>query len=367
MARVVLVDRSAASRRLVRSVLECEHDIEIVEEFVDTVGLTQYLLRSMPDLVLIDSHILSQGGIELIESIMSETPLPILLLSELDQDTQASLLLQAMSRGALAVEPKPSVSNVHGGPFLRAAVRRLMRVPVVHHPRSRPLRAPEVRSVIPGTLQKRGPSSSGSPFIDFANRSTEVVGIGASAGGPGVVAEILAALPKEFVACVLVVQHLPVGFADHFASFLRVRIQLPVEVPRDTLEIVPGTVIVAPDDAHLVVGARGRCQSLYSAAVRGHRPSIDLLFESMARFYGAASIGVVLSGIGSDGTAGLRAIRRSGGLTVCQDGESAAVNGMPRAASESGAATFRQTPREIIQTLLRAGSRNRESGGLHGT
>ena len=90
MARVVLVDRSAASRRLVRSVLECEHDIEIVEEFVDTVDLTQYLLRSTPDLVLIDSHILSQGGFEVIESIMSETPLPILLLSELDQDTQGS-------------------------------------------------------------------------------------------------------------------------------------------------------------------------------------------------------------------------------------------------------------------------------------
>lgn len=186
-------------------------------------------------------------------------------------------------------------------------------------------------------------------------------------GGPGVVAEILSGLPKDFSACVMVVQHLPVGFADHFASFLRVRIQLPVEVAKASLATVPGQVIVAPDDAHLVIVDRGRCQCLHSAAVRGHRPSIDILFESMARCYGSASLGVVLSGIGNDGTVGLRAIRTSGGLTVCQDGESAAVNGMPRAASESGAAALRQTPREIIQTLLRAGSRNSESGGLHDT
>ena len=367
MAQVVLFDRSAASRRLIRSVLECEHDIKVVEEFVQSADLMQYLMHSTPDLVLIDAHILSQGGLDAIESIMSDFPLPILLLSEYEQDHQAAGLLHAMAKGALAVESKPSMSDVQGGRSLRAAVRRLIRVPVVHHPRSRLIRAAKACSPRSGILQDRKPATKGSATVDVVNRVAEVVGIGASAGGPGVVAEILSALPKDFSACVMVVQHLPVGFADHFASFLRVRIQLPVEVPNDRLAIVAGKVIVAPDDAHLVIGTHGLCQPLHSAAVRGHRPSIDLLFESMARFYGAASVGVVLSGIGNDGTVGLRAIQKSGGLTVCQDGESAAVNGMPRAASDSGAAAFCQTPREIIQTLLRVGSRNRESGGLHGT
>ena len=359
MTRVLIIGGQTAARRLLRQQLEAERDIEIVRELGEAGEGLRLLREAAPDLIAIDAHALSVSGLRLIEEIMSEMPLPIIILSDLMFDADSSAVTQALRRGALAVQRVPSPAYPEEAITLRAAVRLFARIPVVRHPRSRPLAQtpvpPITPSIIPTITPPLGmplPGLNDASALAMAPIHAELVGIGSSAGGPAILADILAELPESFSACVLVVQHLPIGFAGPFAAFLRARVKLPIQVASEPLPITPGRVILAPDDAHLVITTRGQCAGVRSPPVNGHRPSVDRLFESMATSYGASAVGIVLSGIGSDGTIGLRAIREQGGLTIAQDGQSAIVNGMPRSASESGAAALCLSPPAITQALL---------------
>jgi two-component system chemotaxis response regulator CheB len=390
VTRVLVICGSPASRRLLRHVLEAERDINIIHELNEPTEAMNILPAAVPDVVAIDATALSAAGLLLIERIMSESPRPIVVLSDLAHDPGDEAIAQAMRRGALAVQARPTLSDLDGAAALRASVRQLAKIKVVRHPRSRhasapsgvlqpvqlphpahpsaPLPGPAAPGAPPhtppGGLAAALPGSLAIPLIEAP--AATLVGIGSSAGGPAVLADILAELPRSFAAAVLVVQHLPVGFAEPFAAFLQSRIQLRVVVAREPQPIAPGQVIVAADGAHLVVKGPSRCGPLDGPPVGGHRPSVDLLFESMARYYNAAAVGVVLSGIGSDGTAGLRAIRAHGGLAIAQDAQSAAVNGMPRSASESGAAELVLPPLAIAHTLLRVCAPHARGGSGHG-
>lgn len=341
MTRVLLIGGSPATRLIVRQILEAERDIAVVRDLAEITDALRILLEAEPELVVIDVSVLSTAGLKLIEAIMSERPLPIAILAEVAFDPENAAVTQAMHRGALGVHALPALSDRQGCTALRAAVRLFAKTPVVCHPRGRQAAS----SARPAATTGRIPAVS-PPHV------AEVVGIGSSAGGPAILADILGKLPKSYPACVLVVQHLPKGFAGPFAAFLRARVQLPVLVAAEPLPIAPGRIILAPDDSHLVAMNRSQCAGSSVPPVNGHRPSVDLLFESIAKTHGAAAVGVVLSGIGSDGTAGLRAIREQGGLTIAQDAQSAAVNGMPRAASESGAAALSLPPSAIAQVLI---------------
>ncbi len=181
-----------------------------------------------------------------------------------------------------------------------------------------------------------------------------LVGIAASAGGPGVLAAILMRLPRDFCACVAVVQHLPLGFVEPFANYLRSRTQLAVRVIAETVRTAPGTVVLPSEDLHIMAVAPGQLGVSREAPLRGHRPSADVLFRSLAQHYGKAAVGVVLSGVGSDGSNGLKLMREQGALTIAQDELSSAVYGMPRSARDSGAASVILGPDEISAALIRA-------------
>lgn len=181
-----------------------------------------------------------------------------------------------------------------------------------------------------------------------------LVAIAGSAGGPGALCAILRRLPSDFPACLAIVQHLPLGFVDPFASYLRSSTRLTVRVISETVRTQPGTVVLSAEDTHLLAVAPGQLGISKEAAVRGHRPSADVLFRSLATHYGSAAVGVVLSGIGSDGSVGLKLMREQGALTVAQNEKSSAVYGMPRSARDSGAASLSLDPEEISQLLLRA-------------
>lgn len=374
MARVVILDRSVGARRALRALLEAERDLEVVREFSDPTEALRFLLRVSVELLIIDEELLAEGGLDAMEALMLERPLPILILSVGAPDEEQSPLLHAaLVRGALSIEARASGADPQSGALLRGAVRRLIRVPVMQKQSSlRPLgQRPSSVSQRPSSVSQR-PSSvsqrtepSGKVIAPLAQitQQVDVVGIGASAGGPGVVADILSALPKDYPASILVVQHLPMGFAEPFADYLRARIRLPVSVCALSQPLLPGRVILAPDDAHLLLSRRGVAQAEQSEPISGHMPSVDLMLDSVARHYGERAAGVILSGIGRDGTTGLRAIRQAGGLTISQDSESAAVYGMPRVASESGAAEYVLRPSEIVDALLLAAAGVRESGG----
>lgn len=350
MTRLLLIGGSPASRRLLRQMLEADRDIAVVRELSETDAVLSVLPAVAPEVIAIDEAALPQAGLAIIECIMSEAPLPIVVLSELTPDPRDETIIEVTRRGVMAVVAKPTRSDLAGAAALRASVRRLAKTTAVRHLRS-PL---ALRGPHPGPGKTALPPGPPLPPSRSAASVPEVVGIGSSAGGPTALVAILAELPKNFPACVLVVQHLLPGFAAPFAAFLQTHTELPVKVARESQPIVAGQVLLAPDNAHLIVRSRGSCGELDEPLVNGHRPSVDKLLESLARSYRAAAIGVILSGIGTDGTAGLRAIRNQGGLTIAQDGQSAAVNGMPRSAWESGAAELSLSPPAIAQMLLRA-------------
>jgi two-component system chemotaxis response regulator CheB len=164
-----------------------------------------------------------------------------------------------------------------------------------------------------------------------------MVGLAASSGGSLAVAAILARLPRDFPACIAVVQHLPVGFAERYADWLASGCRLRVELVRGRVPIRPATVYVAGDDRHLAAVVGEGLRPTAAAPIGGHRPAATVLFQSLAEAFGAHAIGVVLSGMGDDGAPGLLSMRARGALTIAQDAATSAVFGMPRAAIEAGA------------------------------
>src|SRR5262249_12148001 len=192
----------------------------------------------------------------------------------------------------------------------RVLVRRLARVPVMRH--------------IAGRMPKRQP-----PAPELLGRGLRIVGLGASAGGPAAVISILGKLPKDFPACVVVVQHMLADFEVSYVRFLRTESALPVELATGPTPVRPGVVLVAEGDRHLVASSTSMLGTMAGPPIHSSRPSVDALFESLATHFGAASAGVVLSGIGRDGAAGLLAMRRAGALTIAQDEETSIVFAMP--------------------------------------
>jgi two-component system chemotaxis response regulator CheB len=179
-----------------------------------------------------------------------------------------------------------------------------------------------------------------------------VVALGASTGGPKLLAEVLGGLPRGLPASVLLVQHLPNGFHEGFVHWLNQEIALPVSIATDGDALVPGKVLVAPGERHLEVLRLGSVRLLDTPPIGSHRPSATRLFESLAQTYGANSMGVILTGMGRDGADGLVALRKVGGLCIAQDEASSLIFGMPRSAIEAGAVDRVLSPGEIVGCIL---------------
>jgi two-component system chemotaxis response regulator CheB len=334
--RVVVVDDSAVCRAVLREILERDGDIEVVGEAADGAEARDRVARLRPQLVTVDIEMPGTDGLTAIGRIMAETPLPILVVTGRPAEERSHTLFEAVRRGALDLCSKPSINSADEALALRALVRRLAVVPVVRHLPTHSMRAAAV----------------GAPWT--AARRVRVIGIGASAGGPAAVAEVLSGLPREMPACVAVVQHLLVGFARPFGEFLRRNCRMDVELVEREVAWRPGTVFVAPDDRHLVALTSDRFALVDAPPEAGHRPSVDVLFRSLAAVHGQAALGVVLSGMGDDGTRGLAAMAGAGGLTLAQSEDGCAVYGMPRAAIERGAASRAVRVGEMARVLDRA-------------
>jgi two-component system chemotaxis response regulator CheB len=181
--------------------------------------------------------------------------------------------------------------------------------------------------------------------------AVDVVAIGASSGGPRVLDDLLSALPPTYALAVIVVQHMAEGFMPGLLRSLQQRCPLPVRVAEEGEVILPRRVLFAPDWAHMVVQPDGRVRLSEGDPVNGHRPSVDVTFISLSKVYGTRAAGMLLTGMGSDGAAGLLAIRQAGGATLAQSEDSCVVFGMPRAAIELGAVQHVLPPSGLIRSL----------------
>jgi two-component system chemotaxis response regulator CheB len=336
--RVLIVDDSPVAREVLKDVLESDADIRVVGMAATGREAVELTAKLKPDVVTMDLVMPGMDGMEATERIMARNPTPILFLSAHIGPGGECSRSDALAAGALDVVEKPKTMPdpqwQRDAGTLTEKVKSLAQVPVVTHMR----RSPREPGPTRGAIETR--------------RAGVVVAIGASTGGPKVLDELLPALPASYQPAVVVVQHLADSFLPALVASLRPRCALEIRVAENGDRLRPGRILFAPPSAHLVVLTGGRVRIEAGEPLRGFRPSIDVTMASVARAFGARACGVLLSGMGADGAAGLHAIKMAGGRTLAQDEGSSAVFGMPRAAIDLGAAQHVLPPAGLVQHLL---------------
>lgn len=329
--RVLIVDDSATARLALRSMLATDPAIEVVGEARDGGQAIRMVGRLRPDLVLMDITMEGMDGLTATRQLMAVDPRPILIVSD-HIGRRADLTFEALEAGALDVLAKPTARDIadeEAHRRLQRLVRLAAEVPVVT--RRRTLRSPG-----PGSPPA---ASNPSRHGGAARRRVALVCIGASTGGPPALATLLAPLAPSPGFPILIVQHIAPTFTESLARWLAHSSGLPVEIATHGSTPRPGGVYIAPGGAHLEL-RDGRLALSNRPRDSGHRPSVDVLFESVAESpLVRGTLAVLLTGMGKDGARGLKSIREAGGWTIAQDEESSVVYGMPKEAVAIGGAS----------------------------
>jgi two-component system, chemotaxis family, protein-glutamate methylesterase/glutaminase len=347
MIRVVIVEDSAVQRQFLKFILEDAGTFEVVgtaNDGEEGVAMTEQL---RPDIVLMDCQMPKLDGIGATRQIMERCPTPIVITSATQSGGETQITFDAIKSGALAVVNKPPA--ITSPDFDRVAgeltrtLTLMSEVKVVRRWAARAERGAGAQRSRPGAPVH----AVTSPRSDL--RAIAIVG---STGAPTVVAEILGGIASPATPPVLVVQHIASGFVDGFAVWLAARTGMAVQLAQHDIIAQPGCVYLAPDGSQMTIGAKGRIKLAADADLEdGFRPSGSVLLRSVARSFGAHAIGIVLTGMGRDGVAGLIEMHRAGAITVAQDEESSVVFGMPREAIAAGAAAHVLPPEGIAQLI----------------
>ncbi|MCR4264727.1 chemotaxis protein CheB [Nitratireductor sp. ZSWI3] len=319
MLRLLLVARNAELQSLVRRTVDHDEGVELVGIAGGQQEAIEEVKRLRPDILVIEPKLDGLEGADVVKEIMVEAPLPIVMISPVSDPDLAGLAIEALASGALAILPAPLEADGRvDGPSARkflSSLAAMSQVKVVRRWRTR----------------------GSAPAPQGAHREpVRIVGIVASTGGLAAIKTILKGLPPQFPVPVLAVQHVASGHMEAVAASLNVETALTVKVAADGDILAPATVYLAPDGRHMGVSGKKRIRIADDPPLDGFRPSGTYLFSSLAGAFGDGCLAVVLTGMGSDGTEGLKAIRAAGGLAMAQDAASSAVFGMPKAAIDSG-------------------------------
>ena len=345
-ARVVVVEDSLVQRAKLVAVLEADNDIRVIGEATTAVEAIALVASLRPDVVTLDLNIPDGGGQYALEQIMANTPTPILVLSSTVSDESSAPAVEALVGGALLAVPKPAQWSAEFESDLRRSVRTIRNVPVIRHPRGRLGRLPMRPS-------RSSPSSRAVPTSSRVNRAEScVVAIAASTGGPPALATILEGL-ATLKAPVLIVQHIHPDFSKGLVDWMARVSPLEVVLAVHGQALRAGCVYIAPGGTHLRISREWKIE-LVDAPATVHRPSADQLFESVALHARERGVGVILTGMGDDGAAGLGAMHRNGALTIAQDQATSAVFGMPQAAQRLGIVDQQLPLSGIAAAILRA-------------
>jgi two-component system chemotaxis response regulator CheB len=338
---VIVVDDSAVQRRFLRGAIDAAPEFEVVGEARNGKEAVALVERLRPHAVVMDLDLPVMGGVEAIERIMATCATPILVYSAFVAGVDSENALEALSAGAVDVLAKPGPQDTgtldEYAETLRTSLRMVSRIRVITHPRGR-LRGSvgltgEAKSL--AGVGGRRPLMSSAPLDDIPTRDgVKLLVIGASTGGPHAVLSVLSALPADLPQAVLVIQHMAEGFIAGLASWLDQLVPLPVSVGESGRRLEPGTVTIAPSGGNLLVqDDRLRVLVVPPEPGQFHVPGIDATMRSVADALGPDAVGVLLTGMGRDGAAGLLAMRGRGAFTVGQDEATCAVYGMPAAAA----------------------------------
>lgn len=332
--RVLVVDDSAFARKVMREVLSKEADLEVIDIARDGGDALEKIAALSPDVITLDLMMPVVDGIGVLRAL-GQMPQPprVVVVSTSGADTE--LGIEALDLGAVALVEKPTSLATERLYALGDELVRAVRIAAVARPRRPDLVPPSPPVTRARPLTAPPPAVARSPYTG----RTEVLVVGASTGGPPAIARLLATLPADFPVPIAAVVHLPVEYTAAFARRLDATTAFRVEEASDGLPLDPGRVVLARGGIHLGLARRDDhvvATLRPGAAGHVHVPAVDVLFQTAAKIYGAGALGLVLTGMGNDGTAGARAIRAAGGRTLTESESSCVVYGMPRAVSEAG-------------------------------
>ncbi len=374
--RILVVDDSALIRALLTEIFRQQPDFDVVGAAPDPYVARELIRQHQPDVLTLDVEMPRMDGLDFLERLMHAHPMPVVMLSSLTEKG-ADVTLRALELGAVDFVTKPKLGISEGlREYAEQIVEKVRCAAGVRVQR----RLRQTREAQHGTAPARqpAPANTGAPQaarqeaakhppgavllnrISNFSSTEKIVAIGASTGGTEAVRMVLEQLPANAPG-IVIAQHMPAGFTRSFAERLRRVTRLHVAEAAGGERVIPGSVFIAPGDFHLLLardGANYVTRLEQSAAVNRHRPSVDVLFDSVADSAAGNAIGVILTGMGKDGAQGLLRMRAAGAHTIGQDEASSVVYGMPREAQEIGAVT-EQLPLDAI-----AGAILRSAGAL---
>lgn len=320
MIRVLLADDSILIRTVLRDALNSAGDMIVAGEASNGAEAVSLAKSLKPDIIILDILMPVMGGLEATETIMAQSPTPILILSSTMDEKDVTLAFTAIKKGALDVMGKPVITGAESqSEFISRLldkIRLLSRIKVIRH-------------------KYRAREQKLSPQVMASSRN--ILAIGASTGGPKAVMSIIKTLPREFSGAIFIVQHISSGFARGFAQWLDIESHIPVRLAQTGDLPTSGTALVAPTDCQMIL-ENGVVKIIDAPAVNCCRPSIDVFFESLAPYRGGDTVALLLTGMGRDGAQGLLQLKQNGAITIVQNEQSCAVFGMPKAAIAINAA-----------------------------
>ncbi|WP_404362960.1 chemotaxis response regulator protein-glutamate methylesterase [Marinobacter sp.] len=327
---VFIVDDSAVVRQVLTQMLGADPDIRVIGAAPDPLFALQKMQKEWPDVIVLDVEMPRMDGITFLRKLMQEHPTPVVICSTLTEKG-ADTTLQALAAGAVDIITKPKIGLRE---FLQSGSQHMVQV-IKAAARAR-VKAVSPRPAAPAQTRK-----SATPAVTAMTQTTDhVVALGTSTGGTHALEAVLTRMPVNCPG-IVVVQHMPEKFTAAFAQRLNTLCRCEVREAADGDRVLPGLVLIAPGGRHMQLrrsGAQYRVNVTDGPPVNRHKPSVDVLFRSVAKVAGRNSLGIIMTGMGDDGANGLLAMREAGAHTIAQDRESSVVFGMPKEAIERGAA-----------------------------
>jgi two-component system chemotaxis response regulator CheB len=330
--RVLVTDDSLVSREIISRGISTDPDIEVVAKAVDAFDARDKILKIGPDVMICDIEMPRMSGIEFIRRLIPQYPLPVIVVSKVSDS-----VFEAMNAGAVDFVRKPDVDSSQSvSEFLSELIAKIKVAANA--------KVSQPRQELPSK-----------PAIQLGLNYDKIIAIGASTGGTEAIYEVVKSLPSD-IPGILIVQHIPPMFSRLFAERLNKQTNLHVKEAETGDYVEQGKVLIAPGDQHIRIRRitdRYKVEAFYADKVNGHCPSADVLFESVAKETRGNSVGIILTGMGSDGAKGLLSMRNAGARTIGQDENSCVVYGMPRVAYEIGAVEKQSSLSAIPAMLLK--------------
>ncbi len=348
--KVLIVDDSALIRQMLTEILSSDHAIEVVGTATDPIVAREKIKKLNPDVLTLDVEMPKMDGVSFLSNVMRLRPMPVVMVSSLTE-SGADVTLQALELGAVDFVTKPKIDVASGlGEYASEIIEK---VKIASKAKVRPLDRKPIDMEVAPKLSADAILNKNARSQHF--RTTDkLIAIGASTGGTEAIKEVLMRLPPDTPG-VVITQHIPAAFSKPFSERMNGVSPMTVTQAEDGQQILPGHVYIAPGAYHLLVerdGARFVCRLNDGPAVNRHKPSVDVLFRSVAQNAGGNAIGVILTGMGDDGADGMKEMKEHGAVTIAQDEKSSVVWGMPGEAVKKGGVdeilSLLQVPKKLV-------------------